>query len=324
MKALLVDDSTRQLYEGDVDMPEVGPDDLLVKVKATAVNRADLLQKRGLYPPPKGASPVLGLECAGTIEKLGANVDCYSYKQGDRICALLPGGGYAQYVAVPAKMAMRVPDNLSIEEAAAIPEVFLTAYLAVVYYGKLKPSQTALIHAGASGVGTAAIQIVNELGAQAIVTTSKEKQPACLKLGASAAYDRGNFRKQVEEFTARRGVDLIIDPVGAAYWEDNLSLLATDGKLILLATMGGRKAPSTDLAVLLTKRLQIIATTLRHRPLEEKILFTRAFWEFAEERFTNGRFRPVIDSIYEWHEANSAHQRMEANLNIGKIVIRVP
>ncbi len=322
MKAVLVDESTQALYLGEIPDPAIGADDLLVRVQATALNRADLLQRRGLYPPPPGASSVLGLECAGTIEQVGSNVT--GWKRGERVMALLPGGGYAQAVAIPAAMAMRVPETLSLKEAAAIPEAFLTAYLGISTLGKLQSGQWALIHAGASGVGTASIQIVREMGGRSIATAGTEqKLAACLTLGAEAAinYKTDSFQQRLHEL-APEGVHVILDPVGAAYWEANLKSLAIGGRLILIAVMGGRET-RTDLGLILSKRLQIIGTTLRARPLEEKVALTREFAAFALERFADGRLKPVIDSCYDWSEVNAAHTAMEQNRNIGKIVLTV-
>ncbi|MEM4251645.1 MAG: NAD(P)H-quinone oxidoreductase, partial [Candidatus Bathyarchaeia archaeon] len=233
MRAVLIDAATQSLYLGEAPDPVLSAGDLLIRIQATALNRADLLQRRGLYPPPPGASPILGLECAGIIEQVGSSVT--GWKPGERVMALLPGGGYAEFAAVPAAMAMRVPEQLSLEEAAAIPEAFLTAYLGIVVLGRLRRGKWALIHAGASGVGTAGIQIVREIGGRSIVTAGTEqKLKACLSLGAEVAinYKTDSFQKRVEELTAQ-GVDLILDPVGAAYWEANLHALAVGGRLVL-------------------------------------------------------------------------------------------
>jgi putative PIG3 family NAD(P)H quinone oxidoreductase len=323
MKALLVNEKTHDLYIGEASDPIPSEKELLVRVKATALNRADLLQKRGLYPPPPGASPILGLEMAGVVEKTGSAVtDC---KPGDRVCALLPGGGYAELVTIPSEMAMRIPDNLSFEEAAAIPEVFLTAYLCLFVLGGIKPGYRVLIHAGASGVGTAAIQLVREAGATSIVTASTDKKrEACLKLGASLALDYKDspFEPEVRKATDGKGVNIILDSVGAAYWQQNINCLAVDGRLVLIATMGGSKVDMLDLRQVLSRRLQIIGSTLRSRSLEEKIELTRQYADFALPRFADGRLVPVIDKVWDWQEANEAHKYMEENKNIGKIVLR--
>jgi tumor protein p53-inducible protein 3 len=323
MKAILVDE-TKSLYIGEADEPILSAEDLLVRVKATALNRADLLQKRGLYPPPKGASPILGLEMSGVIEKVGSQVT--GWKTGDRVFALLPGGGYAERVCIPAGMAIRIPDHFSFEEAAAIPEVFLTAYLNLFILGGLQEHQTVLIHAGASGVGTAAIQLVKEAGAASIVTAgSDDKRKTCLQLGAKAAidYKAGPFAPVVKELTGGYGVNIILDFIGAPYWEQNLDSLTMDGRLIMIGMMGGSKIKELDLGVFLSRRLQVIGTALRSKSPEDKIRLTEQFAAFAMPRFADGRLKPVVDSIWDWENVNQAHEYMEQNKNTGKIVLRL-
>lgn len=324
MKAILVEKDSTHLYIGEVEDLKPAADELLVDVKATALNRADLLQKRGLYPPPPGASDIIGLEMAGIVMEVGSNVS--GFKPGDRVCALLPGGGYAQQATIPAGMAIPIPDNFSFEEAAAIPEVFLTAYLNLFFLGGLEVGQTVLIHAGASGVGTAAIQLVREAGGNSIVTAgSADKLDACLSLGANNAinYKEGPFAPAIKELTGGKGVNIILDFIGAAYFEQNIKSLAVDGKLIIIGTMGGAKAEGLNLGQLLFRRLQVIGTALRSQPVEKKIQLTQEFIEFALPRFKDERLVPVIDSIYDWEEVNEAHERMEKNLNTGKIILRV-
>jgi tumor protein p53-inducible protein 3 len=324
MKAVLVEEGTKTLYIGQADDPVMTEDGLLVQVKATALNRADLLQKRGMYPPPKGESTIIGLEMSGVIEKVGSKVE--GWKPGDRVFALLPGGGYAQRVSIPAGMAMKIPDHFSFEEAAAIPEVFLTAYLNLFVLGDLKPGQTVLIHAGASGVGTAAIQLVREAGATSIITAgSEEKRSTCLQLGARTAidYKTGPFAPQVREATGGNGANIIMDFIGAPYWEQNIESLAVDGRLIIIGTMGGSKVKDIDLGLLLMRRLQVIGTALRSKSTKDKIQLTEQFAAFAIPLFADGRLKPVIDSVWEWEQANDAHAFMEQNKNTGKIILRV-
>ncbi|SFJ36213.1 putative NAD(P)H quinone oxidoreductase, PIG3 family [Paenibacillus sp. UNC496MF] len=324
MKAILVDDQTKQLYLGEAGEPSVSAGELLVSVKATALNRADLLQKRGLYPPPPGASEILGLEMAGVVEKAGADVK--GWEPGDRVFGLLPGGGYAERVAIPAGMAMRIPDHLSFEQAAAIPEVFLTAYLNLFVLGGLREGHDVLIHAGASGVGTAAIQLVREAGAASIVTAgTREKRDACLALGAGLAidYTAGPFVQAVQEATDGRGANLIMDFIGAPYWQQNMASLATDGKLIVIGTMGGSKVSELDLGFMLRKRLQVIGTALRSQPVSAKIKLTEQFARFAMPRFADGRLKPIVDTVWARDQANEAHARMEKNQNTGKIILRI-
>lgn len=324
MQAVLVEKESRRLYLGEFETPRPADHELLIKVKATALNRADLLQKRGGYPPPKGASPILGLEAAGVVEELGAGVS--GWKSGDRVFALLPGGGYAEYAALPADMAMRIPDNLSFEEAAAIPEVFFTAYMNLFWLGGLKSGYSVLIHAGASGVGTAAIQLVREAGAMSVITAgTKKKREFCRELGAAETvdYKAGPFEPKVMEATDGRGVDIILDFIGAPYWEQNLNSLALDGRLVIIGTMGGTKVENVNLGRLLGRRLQVIGTALRSQPIEKKIALTGEFAEFALPRFADGRMKPIIDSVWDWNEVNEAHEHMEHNKNTGKIVLRL-
>ena len=309
-----------------VEHPDPSPkeDELLVHVRATALNRADLLQRRGLYPPPAGASEILGLEMAGEILKVGSA--CGEWSPGDRVFALLTGGGYAQKAVVPCGMAMRIPDNLSYEEAAAIPEAFLTAYHNLFSLGGLTPGMTVLVHAGGSGVGTAAIQLIREAGAVSLATAgSPPKISRCLDLGARAGwnYREGPFDVWVAAQTKGRGVDLILDFVGAPYFGQNLKSLVEDGKLILIGTMGGSVAERVNLLDLLLRRLQVLGTSLRSLGAARRIDLTKRFTGFALPRFADGRLRPVIDSVCHWTEVASAHRRMESNENVGKIVLRI-
>lgn len=295
-----------------------------VKVKATALNRADLLQRQGLYPPPAGESDILGLEMAGIVTEVAPDVTQFS--PGQRVCALLPGGGYAQEVVVPEGMLASIPDALSFEEAASIPEAFLTAYSNLVWLGQLVPRSTVLIHAGASGVGTAAIQLVRELGGISIVTAgSDKKREACMKLGAALAidYKAGPFLDPVMKFTEQQGVQLIFDFIGAPYFEQNLQALAVDGRLIVIGAMGGFMQHSFDLGLLLRRRLQVIGTALRSRSKEQKEQLTSEFWEFAFTRFADGRLKPLVDHVFPFEQAAEAHRYMETNSNIGKIVLSV-
>ncbi len=309
---------------GESPDPAPGEGDLLVRVRAAGQNRADLLQRRGLYPPPRGASEILGLEIAGEV--VAADPACEGWAPGDRVCALLPGGGCAALAAVPAGMAMRIPDNLSFEEAAAVPEAFLTAYLNLFDLGGLGRGRTVLVHAAASGVGTAAIQLAREAGAVSLVTAgSPEKIARCLALGARAGWNRreGPFAPWVAAQTGGTGVDLILDFVGAPYLDQNVRSLAVDGAMIVLGTLGGGRAGTIDLGVLLSRRLRIVGSVLRSLPLERKIALTRRFAAFGLPRLADGRIRPVVDSVFDWNDVAKAHARMESNANIGKIVLRV-
>jgi len=304
--------------------PVMKEDELLVRVRATALNRADLLQRRGKHPPPKGVPDILGLEMAGEVVDVGAA--CKGWATGDRVCALLPGGGYAERVSIPAGLAMRIPGNLSFEEAAAIPEVFLTAYQNLFNVARLAPGETVLIHAGGSGVGTAAIQLVREAGGISLVTAgSTEKIARCAALGAIAGwnYKDGPFAPCVAEQTHGCGVDIVLDFVGAPYFEQNLQALAVDGRMVVIGTLGGADVGQFSLRTLMSKRLQITGTGLRSMDTTRKIRLTGHFANFALPRFTDGRLEPIVDSVFDWHEVGDAHLRMESNINIGKIVLRV-
>ena len=324
MRAILFDSPgpSEHLYNGQYPDPIAGEGELLVKVRATALNRADTLQRKGKYPPPPGASPVLGLEMAGEVVGLGQNA--VKWPLGSRVMALLPGGGYAEYVTIPQDMAIPIPESMSFEEAAAVPEVFLTAYQALVWLARVKSGETVLIHAGGSGVGTAATQLAKALGAEVVVTASAPKHSICKQMGASLTidYKSENFQDVIAHHFPN-GVNIILDFLAAPYFSRNLASLGTDGRMVLLALMGGTKVQEVDLGQVLRKRLQIIGSTLRARTLGYKEDLTRDFWTFAEKHFLAGRLRPVIDSIVSWEEVVSAHNRMEQNLNAGKIVMKI-
>lgn len=325
MKAILFDEpcTADKLYIGEFAKPAVGEEEILVEVKATALNRADILQRLGKYPPPQGASPVLGLEIAGIVSEVGAKV--FKWKIGDKVFGLIPGGGYAQYAVIHEEMALRIPDNLTFEQAAAIPEAFLTAYQAIVWLAELKPAEYILIHAGASGVGTAAIQIAREIGSKIIVTASAEKHFICKELGAEVLidYKSQSFKEVVMKATNNYGADVIIDFIGANYFNDNIESLTRDGRLILLATLSGGKVNEFDVRQILTKRLKIIGSTLRSRSLDYQIKLIKDFKEFAYDKIASGRIKPVIDKVYDWTDVAEAHKRMEENKNIGKIVLSI-
>ncbi|MEM1122183.1 MAG: NAD(P)H-quinone oxidoreductase [Bacteroidota bacterium] len=325
MKAVLLKrfGDPQNLYLGDWEKPSPKPNELLVKVHATALNRADTMQRKGQYPPPKGDSPILGLEIAGTVEAIGKEVA--DWQINDQVCGLIGGGGYAEYAVIPARQALPIPKGLSFEQAAGIPEVFLTAFQAINWIGKLQKDETILIHAGASGVGTAAIQIAKAIGAKVIVTASKGKHETCLQLGAAKTvdYQSENFEEIVKEYTDGRGVDLIIDFIAAPYLQQNLNSLNFDGRLVLLALMGGYKLANLNMLPILFRRIQIFGSTLRARTLDYKGKLTKDLYDFAWPLFEKGVFKPVIDSIYDWNKVIAAHEYMEANKNIGKIILRI-
>lgn len=326
MKAILVKEfgGPDQLYLGETDPPQLSSEEVLVKVKATALNRADTLQRMGKYPPPPGASSIIGLEMSGVIEEVGYEVT--EWKKGDRVCALLAGGGYAEYVTVHSHCLIPIPDNFNFQDAAAIPEVYLTAYQAIFYLSKFKKGERILIHAGASGVGTAAIQLAKSIGAkEIIITASAGKHQLCKDLGADHTidYKSQNFEEEVNRITNGEGVDVIIDFLAAPYFQKNINSLAFDGRMVMLALMGGWKIEELVIANILRKRLHIMGSTLRARTLEYKIGLTRDFINFALSKFENGALKPVIDTIMDWTQVVEAHQLMESNKNSGKIILNV-
>jgi len=325
MKAIIVEKpgGIEQLKLGDYPKPQCGETEILVKVKATALNRADIMQREGKYPPPVGASPILGLEIAGIVESVGSKV--FKWKSGDKVFGLIPGGGYAEYAIINENMVIEIPDNLSFEESASIPEVFLTAFQSLVWLSELKANEFVLIHAGASGVGTAAIQIARELGARIIITASTEKQKICKDLGADLTidYKTKNFKDEVLKFTNNYGADVIIDFIGGSYFKQNIESLTRDGRLVILSTLSGGKIEEFDVRPILAKRLKIIGSSLRSRSLDYQIKLTKDFKDFAYEKISKGIIKPVIDKIYDWTDVAEAHKRMEENRNIGKIVLKV-
>lgn len=322
MKAILVKrpgDADAMEYAEAPD-PVVKENELLVRVRATAVNRADVLQRRGFYPPPPGAPEILGLDLAGEVEKPAGR-----WKKGDRVMAVVTGGSYAQLAAVPADQAMPIPANLSYEQAAAIPEAFQTAYLNLFNLGDMKSGDIVLIHAGASGVGSAAIQLARATGARVFATAGDDgKLKLCRDLGAELAinYKQEKFRDRVLAATQNRGVDIILDFIGAPYWNDNLAAAARNARLMLIGFLGTTRG-ELDLALLLQKAMTVAATTLRRLPAAEKTDLSQALSAFALGRFERGELKPVVDSVYPLQKAGDAHRHMEANRNLGKIVLKV-
>ncbi len=304
--------------------PEPQPGEVRIRISATAVNRADLMQRAGKYPPPPGASPILGLECSGVVDALGEGASMWNL--GAEVCALLAGGGYAEYVCVPEGQVLPVPTGLPVIKAAGIPEVFCTAFLNLFGEGGLKPHQKVLIHAGASGVGTAAIQLCYISENPCWVTVGHaEKIARCVALGAAGGTNRhwGSFVEDVREWTGREGVDLILCPVGADYLSHNQQVLAIEGRLVLIGLLGGRKT-ELDLGRLLVKRQRVIGSTLRARSVESKSALCQRMRVAIWPMFETGELTPVIDRIVSISEVDAAHEAMEANENIGKIVMTIP
>ena len=303
--------------------PVCGPEDVLVAVKATAVNRADLLQARGRYPPPPGDLDILGLEAAGEIVAVGEKV--MAWKPGDRICALTAGGGYAELAAIPQEWLIPLPDSWSFAEGAAVPEVWLTADTNLFQEGGLTKGETVLIHAGASGVGTAAIQLACEMGAHTAVTAgSPLKLDACQKLGAAITvnYQSENFHEVIQAQTNGEGVDLVLDCIGGPYLETHIRLLKPYGRLINIGLLGGTHA-SIDLAAVLMKSLTLKGTRMRARSRRAKGLATRRFRDRFWPLLVAGKLRPIIDRIYPITAADEAHAYVKANRNIGKVILAV-
>jgi putative PIG3 family NAD(P)H quinone oxidoreductase len=293
--------------------------ELLVRVRATAINRADTLQRKGNYPAPPDASPILGLELAGEVLEPAGH-----WKVGDRVMAVVAGGSYAEVATVPVGMAMPVPARLSFDEAAAIPEAFLTAWLNIFTLGKLQAGETLLVHAGASGVGSAAIQLATAYGARVFATAgTREKVDFCSSLGAETIhYKTENFAERVLGATSSAGANVILDFVGAPYFNDNLRAAAMHARLMLIGMLGGSTG-QLDLAPIMSKRIVVTGTTLRRTPLAQKIALTQAFADWALPRFESAQLKPIIDTVLPLHQAAAAHRRMEANTNIGKIVLSV-
>lgn len=311
------------MHLANVPDPVAGPGEVLISVHATAVNRADALQRRGFYPPPPGTSPIIGLEVSGEVEAVGDGVT--QWKGGDRVCALLAGGGYAEKTAVPAGQVMLVPDGIDLVTAAAIPEVFITAHDNLVTRGRLIAGETVLIHGGAGGVGTAAIQVARRQGAAVIVTAgSAERLQRCYELGAHHGIDhtREDFVARVAEITDGAGAEVILDVMGAAYLERNLTALARDGRLVVIGLQGGLHA-EIDLNTMLSRRLSLLATTLRSRPTEQKAEIVRRTVEDLWPSFADGSLRPVVDRVLPLDAVVEAHRAMEAGGAVGKIVLRV-
>jgi putative PIG3 family NAD(P)H quinone oxidoreductase len=325
MRAILVEQPGAEdvMRLGEVPAPALGPGELRLRVAAAAVNRADLMQRQGFYPPPPGASPILGLECAGTVSEVGAGVS--GWKPGDRAMALLAGGGYAEEVVVPAVCAMRVPARLSLEEAAALPEVMLTVFLNIFQLGAFPERGWALVHGGGSGIGTAAIQLVKLAGGHILVTAgSDEKCRQCLELGAERAvnYRTGDFEAEAKAATGGRGVDVVLDSIGASYFTKNLASLGIGGRLVLIGLMGGAKT-EIGLGELLVRRLSVIGSTLRARSAAEKGAIVQGFLARFGAALEDGRLRPVVDRVLPLAQAPEAHRAMKASEHFGKIVLSV-
>lgn len=306
----------------EVPDPQFGPEDIEVSVSATALNRADLLQRRGRYPGPPMANEIPGMEFAGTVRAIGSSVRRWSV--GDRVMGIVGGGAYAERLAIHERQVLPVPASIDVVEAAAIPEVFLTAFDALVVQGGLTSGRWALVHAGGSGVGTAAIQIAKAIGARIAVTASAGKLDRCRQLGADVAIDYAteSFAEVVGQATDGRGVDVVLDVIGGEYTIDNIKSLRVGGRLMQVGVMG-QQSVELPLGMLLPKRAAIIGTVLRSRPLEEKVALTQRVEQELLPLFDTGTLQPVIDRRFALAEIVEAHRYMETNASVGKIVIEV-
>ncbi|MFA9411844.1 MAG: NAD(P)H-quinone oxidoreductase [Deltaproteobacteria bacterium] len=309
------------LQVGEIDLPKPGPTEVLVDVAAAGLNRADCLQRRGFYPAPPGVpADVPGLEFAGVVESVGDAVS--TWKPGDRVMGIVGGGSMATRVVTQGAELMPVPKELSLEEAAAVPEVFLTAYDAIVLQGGLQAGQSVLLHAVASGVGTAGIQLASAIGATSIGTSrTADKLPRCTDLGLNHAVlvEDGSFAEAVLE-AAPKGVDVILDTIGAAYLAQNVKVIGKKGRIIVIGLMGGVKG-ELALGTLLAKRASIHGSVLRSRSAAEKAELTRSFAEEMLERFATGELKPIIDDVLPMTDIQTAHQRMDKNETFGKLVL---
>lgn len=307
----------------DVPDPLAGPGEVLIEVAATAVNRADLLQRQGFYHPPPGASPYPGLECSGTISALGEGVAGWSV--GDEVCALLSGGGYAEQVAVPVGQLLPVPRGVSLVEAAALPEVACTVWSNVFQLAALQPGEALLVHGGTSGIGTHAIQLAKRFGARVLCTVgSAEKAARAEQLGAEKAilYKEVDFVEQVRALTDGRGADVVLDNMGAAYLSRNVDVLATGGRLVVIGLQGGAKA-ELDLGALLVKRAAVHATSLRSRPAGQKAAIVAAVLAGVWPAVEAGEVRPVVDRVLPLDQVADAHRLLEQSSHIGKVLLQV-
>ncbi len=319
MRAIVIDQpgGPDVLHIGEVPSPRLEANEIRIEVHATAVNRADLLQREGHYPPPAGASPILGLECAGIVTEAGSGA--IGRSRGQRVMALLAGGGYAEEVVVDAGSAMHLPETLAFEQAGAIPEVFLTAFSNIFMLARARSGESILVHGGGSGVGTAATTLCKLAGMRVLVTAGSPQTCAkCLEHGADVAI---NYRQ--EDFVEKaRGVDIVLDHLGAMYLTRDLEALAVGGRVVIIGSMGGIRTTELDVSKLLGERQQIIGSTLRARPLAEKAAIAAAFIDRFGNDLAAGRIRPVIDSVFPLERADDAHRHMDSD-HFGKIVLKV-
>jgi putative PIG3 family NAD(P)H quinone oxidoreductase len=322
MYAITIDDpgGPEALVWAEVPDPTAGPGEVIVEVTAAAVNRADVMQRQGHYPPPPGTSPYPGLECSGVITALGEGVT--DHHIGERVCALLSGGGYAEQVAVPAGQLLPIPQQMSVQEAAALPEVACTVWSNVVDIARLRKGDTLLVHGGGGGIGTFAIQLGKALGATVLVTAREAKHAQLRALGADLAidYTSADFVTETQKFTDGKGVNVILDIIGAKYLDRNVQALAPDGRIAVIGMQGGRRG-ELDLGALMAKRGSVSATTLRARPARDKARIVKGVRERVWPLVDAGAIRPIIDRTIPMAEASEAHRLMESSDHLGKILL---
>jgi putative PIG3 family NAD(P)H quinone oxidoreductase len=307
----------------DRPLPSMGADEVLVRVAAAGVNRPDMLQRQGRYPPPPGVTDIPGLEIAGTIDAVGANVT--AWRPGDHVCALVSGGGYAEFCAVPAPQCLPAPRGMTVTQAAAIPETTFTVWTNVFERGRLSAGESMLIHGGSSGIGTTAIQLARAAGARVFVTAgSADKCSACESLGAEKAinYRETDFVAAIKQVTDGRGVDVVLDMVAGDYMQRNIEVLAMDGRLVMIGRQGGVKS-EIDVMPILRKRLILTGSTLRMRSVEEKGALARAVHQHVWPLFESGTIRVIVHQTFPLHDAAAAHRLMESGAHVGKIVLQV-
>jgi putative PIG3 family NAD(P)H quinone oxidoreductase len=323
MHAIVVDTQSEQrlLQWTQVEDPVAVDGEVIVDIRATAVNRADLLQRAGHYPPPPGAPDIIGLEMAGVVADPGQS----DWAIGDRVCALLAGGGYAERVAVDARLLIPVPDDWPLTRAAALPEVFLTAFVNLFGEASLQDGETVLIHAGASGVGSAAIQLTRHAGCRVLATAGNDlKRERCRQFGAEFVCDSrdDDYAEEIVEYLGGSDVDVILDVAGGSHLSRNLRCLAPKGRLILLSLLGGRHS-DIDLGLVLTRRLSIVGSLLRSRPVDEKAHIVADFRERFWKPVLAGAIQPVVDRVLPISSADEAHEVLSANANVGKVVLEI-
>ena len=304
-------------------VPQPAPGEVLIRVQAAGVNRPDVQQRKGAYPPPPGASPLLGLEVAGEVAAVNGDA---GYKVGDQVCALANGGGYAEYCTAPGTQCLPWPAGYDAVRAAALPETYFTVWANLFDLGRLQPGERALVHGGTSGIGVTAIQLAHEFGSRIYATAgSREKCDACVRLGADAAinYNEADFAASIKEFTAGSGVNVVLDMVGAPYTARNLRCLAMDGRLVLIAFLGGAKVEELDLTTIMTRRLTVTGSTMRPRTAAQKAAIADALRAKVWPVLAAGRCGPVVHEVFLLEQAADAHRLMEASTHIGKIMLKV-